>query len=219
MLAQVQLLFMVVFLEMSLILLFLFKTPLRKLIIMTLDRVKRGRGPLIVKSVAATVLVIMIYTVYSIRELQSRPTDAVNPTDQILLAHQILQAALMGFCLFLGLMVDRLHHYIRELRLLRKTMEAVKKQDRASDNGKNGEASNLKDEISSLRNKVMQLESENEAKEKEVNSQKANSDSLKGQSEKLLLKYDRLVEENQNLRSQLQSVDQNVSHSDSKKNT
>ncbi|XP_060209602.1 uncharacterized protein LOC132636657 [Lycium barbarum] len=219
MLPQVQLLFMVVFLEMALILLFLFRTPLRKLIIMTLDRVKRGRGPLIVKSVAATVLVIMIYTVYSIRELRSRPTDSANPTDQILLAHQILEAALMGFSLFLGLMIDRLHHYIRELRLLRKTMEAVKKQDRTLDNGKNGEASTLRDEISSLRNKVQQLESESEAKEKEVQSQKANSDALKGQSEKLLLEYDRLLEENQNLRSHLQSVDQSVSHSDNKKNT
>ncbi|MCD9639690.1 b-cell receptor-associated protein [Datura stramonium] len=129
MLAQVQLLFMVVFLEeMALILLFLFRTHLRKLIIMTLDRVKRGSGPL------------------------SRPADSVNPTDQILLAHQILEAALMGFSLFLGLMIDRLHHYIRELRLLRKTMEAVKKQDRALDNSKN-EASTLRDEISSLRNR------------------------------------------------------------------
>ncbi|KAK4343543.1 hypothetical protein RND71_036637 [Anisodus tanguticus] len=219
MLAQVQLLFMVVFLEMTLILLFLFRTPLRKLIIMALDRVKRGRGPLIVKSVAASVLVIMIYTVYSIKELQSRPTDSVNPTDQVLLAHQILQAALMGFSLFLGLMIDRLHHYIRELRLLRKTMEAVKKQDRTLDNGKNGEASTLRDKISDLRNKVTHLESEFEEKEKEVQSQKANSDSLKGQSEKLLLEYDRLLEENQNLRRQLQSVDDTVSHSDSKKNT
>lgn len=67
---------------------------------MSLDRVKRGSGPLIVKSVAATVLVIMIYTVYSIKELQSRPADSVNPTDQILLAHQILEAALMGMFLF-----------------------------------------------------------------------------------------------------------------------
>lgn len=103
MLAQVQLLFVVVFSEMGLILLFLFRTPLRKLIIMTLDRIKRGSGPLIVKSVAATVLVIMIYTVYSIKELESRPADSVNPTDQILLAHQILEAALMGmfrFCRF-----------------------------------------------------------------------------------------------------------------------
>lgn len=100
MLPQVQLLFMVVFLEMGLILMFLFRTPLRKLIIMSLDRVKRGSGPLIVKSVAATVLVIMIYTVYSIKELQSRPADSVNPTDQILLAHQILEAALMGMFLF-----------------------------------------------------------------------------------------------------------------------
>lgn len=34
-----------------------------------------------------------------------------------------------GFMMFLGLMIDRLHHYIRELRVLRKNMEALKKQN------------------------------------------------------------------------------------------
>ncbi|CBI28815.3 unnamed protein product, partial [Vitis vinifera] len=43
------------------------------------------------------------------------------------MARHLLEASLMGFLLFLALMIDRLHHYIRELRLLRKAMEAEKK--------------------------------------------------------------------------------------------
>lgn len=81
---------------MGLILIFVFKTPLRKLVIMTLDRVKRGQGPLVVKSVAATVFVMMVYTIYTVQDLRSRPIESFNPTDQVLLAYQVLQASLMG---------------------------------------------------------------------------------------------------------------------------
>ena len=68
-----------------------------------------------------------------------------------------------GFVLFLSLMIDRLHHYIRELRLLRKTMEAVKKQSRSFEDGKNGSAEEhkaLTEEIATLRTKIKKLESE-----------------------------------------------------------
>lgn len=93
---MIQLLFMLMFAEMAGILLLLFRTPLRKLLIMGLDRVKRGRAPLVVKSVATTVFVIMMYTVYTVREIQSRPIEALNPTDQVFLANNMLQASLMG---------------------------------------------------------------------------------------------------------------------------
>lgn len=93
---MLQLLFSVIFCQMALILLLMFKTPLRKLVIFSLDRVKRGRGPLVVKSVAATVFVIMMYNIYSVQEIYSRPLESFNPTDQVLLAHQILQASFMG---------------------------------------------------------------------------------------------------------------------------
>lgn len=63
---------------------------------MGIDRAKRGRAPLVVKSVAATVFVIMMYYVYAVREIQSRPIESLNPTDQILLANYMLQASLMG---------------------------------------------------------------------------------------------------------------------------
>lgn len=34
-----------------------------------------------------------------------------------------------GFSLFLALMIDRIHYYIKEVRMLRKHLEAVKKMD------------------------------------------------------------------------------------------
>lgn len=215
---MIELLFPVILGEMAVILILLFKTPLRKLVIMALDRLKRGTGPLVVKTVAGVIFVFMSITVYSVTEIQSRPIDSLNPTDQILLARHMLEASLMGFLLFLLLMIDRLHHYIRELRLLRKTMEAAKKQNRANEDGKSEELKVLGEEVSRLKKHIKQLETKHETKEKEVKSAEANVLALKSQSEGFLVEYDRLLEENQNLRNQLQSIDQSLSHSDTKKN-
>lgn len=214
---MIELLFPAILGEMAVILILLFKTPLRKLVIMALDRLKRGTGPLVVKTVAGVIFVFMSITVYSVTEIQSRPIDSLNPTDQILLARHMLEASLMGFLLFLLLMIDRLHHYIRELRLLRKTMEAAKKQNRANEDGKSEELKVLGEEVSRLKKHIKQLETKHETKEKEVKSAEANVLALKSQSEGFLVEYDRLLEENQNLRNQLQSIDQSLSHSDTKK--
>ncbi|XVE51081.1 hypothetical protein DITRI_Ditri02bG0010000 [Diplodiscus trichospermus] len=220
---MIQLLFLVIFSEMAVIVPLSFKTPLRKLVIMALDRVKRGRGPVVVKTVAATISVVMMSSVYSMMKIQERWIDdgAVNPTDQVLMAKHLLEATLMGASLFLALMIDRLHHYIRELRIRRKSMEAVKKQGRGFEDGKPGgsdEAKALEEEVNTLRGKFKQIESDLETKTKEVNAAEANAAALRKQSEGFLLEYDRLLEENQNLRNQLQSLDQRLSHSGSKKN-
>lgn len=204
------------------ILLFVFKSPLRKFLIMSLDRLKRGRGPVMVKTVAGTVFLVLISSVYSMVKIQKRGIDVggvVNPTDQVLMAKHLLEATLMGSILFLSLMIDRLHHYIRELRMRRKSMEAVKKQNRSFEDGKVEETKALETEVSTLQEKLKQLQSELEVKSKEVNTSEANAAALSKQSEGFLLEYDRLLEENQNLRSQLQSVDSRLSRSTSKKNT
>ncbi|EOY28751.1 B-cell receptor-associated 31-like [Theobroma cacao] len=221
---MIQLLFLVVFSEMAVIVVLSFKTPLRKLVIMGLDRVKRGRGPVMVKTVAGTVSVVMMSSVYSMMKIQKRWIDdgAANPTDQVLMAKHLLEATLMGASLFLALMIDRLHHYIRELRLRRKNMEAAKKQGRGFEDVKPGgsnEVKALEEEVTALREKFKQLESDLETKTKEMNAAEANAVALRKQSEGFLLEYDRLLEENQNLRNQLQSLDQRLSRSGSKKNT
>ncbi|XAR65668.1 hypothetical protein NMG60_11009852 [Bertholletia excelsa] len=221
---MIQLLFPLIFAEMALIVIFVFKTPLRKLVIMGLDRVKRGRAPLIVKTVGGTLFVLMMSTVYNLTAIQKRRIDdgELNPTDQVLLAGHLLEASLMGFSLFLAFMIDRLHHYIRELRMRRKSMEAAKKQNQGFEDGKNAGAKEIKaleEEMTALKVKISQLESELEVKTKEASSAEANAIALKKQSEDFLMEYDRLLEDNQNLQSQLQSLDRRLSRSDSKKYT
>jgi B-cell receptor-associated protein 31 len=96
---MIQLLFAVIFSEMAMILLFVFKSPLRKFLIMSLDRLKRGRGPVMVKTVAGTVFLVLISSVYSMVKIQKRGIDVggvVNPTDQVLMAKHLLEATLMG---------------------------------------------------------------------------------------------------------------------------
>ncbi|KAK7342093.1 hypothetical protein VNO80_25036 [Phaseolus coccineus] len=158
---------------MLLILTLVFKTPLRKLVIISLDRVKRGRGPIVVSTVGATLVVVLSSSLYSMTKIQQHTleTGILNPTDQVLMSKHMLEASLMGFLLFLSLMIDRLHHYIRELRSLRKTMEVIKKQSRNFEDGKNGnteEQKALTEEIVTLKSKIKKLESECEAKGKEA---------------------------------------------------
>ncbi|XP_052179189.1 uncharacterized protein LOC127792640 [Diospyros lotus] len=210
-----QLLFAAILGEMAVILILLFKTPLRKLVLMGLDRLKRGTGPLVVKTIAGVIFVIMSITAYTVTEIQNRPIDSRNPTDQILLARHMLEATLMGFLLFLLLMIDRLHHYIRELRLLRKTTEAAKKQNRGTDDGKSA----FTEEISKLRAKIKHLEFEREEKSKRVKAAEADVETLKGQSQGFQLKHDQMLEENRNLQDLLRSTERSLSHSDGKKNT
>ncbi|XP_041008179.1 B-cell receptor-associated protein 31 [Juglans microcarpa x Juglans regia] len=220
---MIQLLYTVIVAQMALILTLLFKSPLRKLVILTLDRVKRGRGPVMVKTVGGTILIVLASSVYSMVKIQSRTMEAgvANPTDQVLMSQHMLEASLMGFMLFLSLMIDRLHHYIRELSLLRKTMEAAKKQNRSFEDSKNGSAEELKalgEEVAVLRTKIKKLGSECEAKAKEAKAAEAEAEALRKQSEGFLLEYDRLLADNQNLRNQLESIDQSLSQPDHKSN-
>lgn len=101
-------------------------------------------------------------------------------------------------------------------------MEAVKKQNRGFEDGKTSGSDEIKAmelELTTLQAKLKQVESELETKEKDVSAAEANAVALSKQSEGFLLEYDRLLEENQNLRNQLQSVDRRLSRSGSKKNS
>ncbi|KAI9198918.1 hypothetical protein LWI28_024425 [Acer negundo] len=65
----------------------------------------------------------------------------------------------------------------------------------------------LEEEVTTLLEKSKKLEKEIETKKKEVNVAEVSAVALRKQSEGFLLEYDRLLEENQNLRSSLQSLD------------
>lgn len=98
-------------------------------------------------------------------------------------------------------------------------MEAIKTQNRSFEDGRVEESKALKEELTTLQAKLKQLESDLEVKSKEANASEANAVALRKQSEGFLLEYGRLLEENQNLRNQLQSLDIRLSRSGSKKNT
>lgn len=101
-------------------------------------------------------------------------------------------------------------------------MEAVMKQNRALEEAKTGGSDEIKardKEIAKLNDQINQLKAENEGKLKELKAAEANTAALRKQSEGFLIEYDRLSEDNQNLRNQLSSIDLNLSHSNSKKNS
>ena len=58
--------------------------------------------------------------------------------------------------------------------------------------------------------KLKQLESEIETKTKEAKAAETNAEALRKESVGFLLEYDRFLEENQNLRNQLQSFDRRL---------
>ncbi|XP_073127183.1 uncharacterized protein [Henckelia pumila] len=135
---MIQPLYGLVFAEVAVILLLLFRTPLRKPLLMLLDRLKQGRGPIVASTAGATLFVIMASLLFNIYGIQNRSEEgaAANPTEQILYATHLLEASLLGFALFLALMIDRIHYYIKEVRMLRKHLEAVKKMDQTQGKGK-----------------------------------------------------------------------------------
>jgi len=134
----------------------------------------------------------------------------------------MLALFLAGYSLFLGLIIDRLHHYIRELRTMKKNMEAVTKQSRTLEEAKLGgmeEIQGYQKEIASLKEQVQILKDQSQKKTEELKTAEANSVALQKQSEGLLMEYDRLIAENGDLRNQLQSIDLRMSRSDGKKNS
>ena len=101
-------------------------------------------------------------------------------------------------------------------------MEAIKKQSRVMEDGKVSKSEEIKaleEEGTTLQTRLKQLELELDSKTKDITTSEANVVALRKQSEGLLLEYDRLLEENQNLRSQIQSIDHRLSRSGSKKNS
>ncbi|KAG8070589.1 hypothetical protein GUJ93_ZPchr0006g44668 [Zizania palustris] len=220
---MIQLLFLVLVAEAAVATVLLFKTPLRKLAVLGIDRLKRGRrAPVAVKTVAGVVLALLASTLYSMAEISGRTGEsesggvALSPTDQILFSRHLLEASLMGYSLFLALIIDRLHQYIRELRGLKKNVEAVSKHNKMLEESKHGRSEETKkyqEEIAALNEDMKKLKLQVQEKTEEVNVAEDKAIAIRKQSESLLLEYDRLLEDNQHLREQLRSIDLRLSSS------
>ncbi|KAL4580090.1 hypothetical protein LXL04_016267 [Taraxacum kok-saghyz] len=115
------LLFTLLAFEMGVIITLLFHSPIWPLVIMGLDLLKQGRGLVASRTLATILSVVFVFNLYGIYKDQKHMMEVgvTNPTDRVLLSNHILEASLMGFCLFLGLLIDRLHYYEKELWLLR----------------------------------------------------------------------------------------------------
>ncbi|KAF3789433.1 hypothetical protein EJ110_NYTH18050 [Nymphaea thermarum] len=218
---MIQLLYTVLVGEGMMVLLMIVRNPFRNLVILCLDRAKRDHGPVVVKTFAGLMFILLVSSTQSIFKTQRRSAEfgTITPTDQVLVTRLMLEASLMGFSIFLLVVIDRLHHYIRELRLLRKTIEPLKKQNRNYMDRKSAEMSELEREVSALKEKVKQLEAVADAKSEEAKAAEENAMALKNQSDGFLLEYDRLLEDNQNLRTHLQSFERRLSRSDSRRNS
>lgn len=191
--------------EIALILALLLEIKLAEPVMIAVDRLKRGRGPLVVRIIAGSVLFVLVARVYGTINIIKR-TTMFNPS----VLMNMLQISLTGFLLFLSVILDRLHHYTREVSLLRTEMEAAQRENQTFQEEKNGRALALKileQEIAKLRTNIMNTETEYETKAKGAKLEKTKVYALRKQYEGLLAEIDRVQEDNQILRSQLEWVD------------
>ncbi|OAY82409.1 hypothetical protein ACMD2_22220 [Ananas comosus] len=95
---MIQLLFTVLAAEAGVVVALLFRTPLRRAALAGLDRLKRGRGPVIVRTIAAMMLVVVSSSAYSMLKIRRRSSEIgqLTPTDQVLFARHLLEASLMA---------------------------------------------------------------------------------------------------------------------------
>ncbi|WJX76164.1 hypothetical protein P8452_59610 [Trifolium repens] len=212
---MIQLLFLVIFAEGVMAFLMLVKIgPLRDLVMKSLDQLKMGKAPATVKTIAGTMFVILLSSLMSIVKIQNKGTKlgTMSPMDQVLWRTHLLEASLLGFTLFLGFLIDRVHHYLQKLinlrsnvgaskeeveNLKKETVELKEKEEKASK-----EIKQLKKELSNLSEGLKKVKMEAEEKDKKVETAEAHVASLQKQAADLLLEYDRLLEDNQNLQAQ-----------------
>ncbi|KAK4440486.1 hypothetical protein Salat_0383500 [Sesamum alatum] len=187
--------------------------PLRELVIKGLDQVKMRRATVL--TIAGTIFVILLSNLFSILKIQNKGAKhgTMTPMDQVLWRTNLLEATLMGFSLFLGFLIDRMHHYMRKLIKLRSNtgvskqevemLEKEKLQLKEKEEKAAAEVKRLQKEMSSLAENLNKLRSESAEKDKKVETAEAHVAALQKQAADLLLEYDRLLEDNQNLQTQV----------------
>lgn len=210
---MIQLLFMVLCLEGMVAFLLMVKIgPLRELVMKCLDQVKMRKGTVL--TIAGTISAILFSNFISIIKIQNKGAKigTMTPMDQVLWRTNLLEATLMGFSLFLGFLIDRMHHYLRKLIVLRNSAGSSKKEferlekeklqlkdkaDKAAEEIKLSQK-----EISSLTETLKKVKLESEEKDKRLDTAEAHVAALQKQAADLLLEYDCLLEDNQNLQNQ-----------------
>ncbi|KAK2992449.1 hypothetical protein RJ640_025411 [Escallonia rubra] len=229
---MIQLLYLILFAEGLVAFLLMVKIgPLRELVMNGLDQVKMRKGTVL--TIAGTMSVILFSNSISIVKIQNKgaKVGTMTPMDQVLWRTHLLEASLMVasgfmnlqrafvivmflccFSLYLGFLIDRMHHHLRKLIRFRSNVEGSRQEVERLEKEKlqlkdkeekaNEEIKLLKKEISNLTENLKKLKLESEEKDKQVEIAEGHVASLQKQSADLLLEYDRLLEDNQNLQSQ-----------------
>ncbi|KAM7498311.1 hypothetical protein LguiA_022725 [Lonicera macranthoides] len=207
---MIQFLFAVLLVEAALILFLFFKTDIRDPLLQTLDALKQGKGPLILKTFAVFFLAVLLSGVYCVFKIRHRSIQAgsIDLTDQVVLSEKLLQASLAGILLFLCVVIDRLHQLIREEASLKNVIKAENKQLEKRKIHIDTQLEAFQREIAKLKPKIAVLEHEHQTKTDKAMAAELTVSSLKEKAETLYIEYDRLLDYNQTLRNQLQSIDE-----------
>ncbi|KAL3828913.1 hypothetical protein ACJIZ3_017715 [Penstemon smallii] len=186
--------------------------PLRELVVKGLDQVKMRRATVL--TIAGTIFVILLSNLFSILKIQNKGVKhgTMTPMDQVLWRTNLLEATLMGFSLFLGFLIDRMHHYMQKLTKLRSNtgvskqevekLEKEKLELKVKEEKTSEEVKKLQKEISNLNENLKKLKLELTQKDKQVETAEGHVVALQKQAADLLLEYDRLLEDNQHLQNQ-----------------
>lgn len=185
--------------------------PLRELVMNGLDQVKMRKGTVL--TIAGTMSVILFSNSISIVKIQNKgaKVGTMTPMDQVLWRTHLLEASLMGFSLFLGFLIDRMHYHLRKLNGLRSTVRASRQEIERLEKEKlqlkeNEEkakiaAKLMQKEVSESIKKLDKLKLESKEKDTRVETAEGHVAALQKQMADLLLEYDRLLEDNQNLQA------------------
>ncbi|KAI5071887.1 hypothetical protein GOP47_0014138 [Adiantum capillus-veneris] len=196
-----------------------------------------GTVAIIVKILAGATVLNLASTINGIYKILRRTSKMASPTsaDHFVLRTYLLDSFLMVSSLLLLLVISRLHDQVNQIDRLKLNVETLKKQSQAVESEymrlkaeksapierehakAQEEIVSLKDLVAALRTKMENLQLESLEKDKVVKAAEANARALQKQSEGFLLEYDRLLDDNESLRSQLASFDRKLSHSASKK--
>lgn len=185
--------------------------PLRELVLNGLDQLKMMKGTVL--TIAGVFCAILLSHFFSIARIQNKGAKlgTMTPMDQVLWRTNLLEATLIGFSLFLGFLIDRMHLYIRELIGLQSGAETFKgevgklekEKEMFNEKAKQAEeeVKKLEKEVSCLKGEIERVEKECKEKEEQIHTAEDQVNSLQKQAADLLLEYDRLLEENQLLQS------------------
>ncbi|CAH9138742.1 unnamed protein product [Cuscuta epithymum] len=175
-----------------------------------LDQLKTMKGTVL--TIAGVFCAILLSHFFSILRIQNKGAKlgTMTPMDQVLWRTNLLEATLIGFSLFLGFLIDRIHLYLREAISLQSSigtsktevekLEKEKVQFNEKAQKSEEEVKQLQKEISGLKDEVKKLCKENEEK---VKTAEDHVNALHNQFAGLLLEYDHLLEVNQELQKQV----------------